>query len=439
VSAGVRDRVNPYRLYMVSEFASATFVALAYTTSILYWVESGHLNPLQLILLGTVVELSYFLLQLPTGILADLVSRRLCVVIGWILVGAGIAMQGLSPSFTNLMIAQVLVGCGAAMQEGATDAWIAGELRDDAMTSVYIRAAQLAIAGSIIGAVLSGIIANHRQALPMIIGGGGICAFGVLLAFVMPEKHFPHRASAEALTGVGRRAWTAFAEQLRSARVAMIAVPGLVLLFAMTFFVGAWSESFDRLWGDFLITELRFPHLLGLRTATWFSVIACAVALLSLGSTEIAKRRTDRLGHASVVSTLLAVTALIGIGALVMASAHVFVVAIVAYLLVQVLRPVFYPLISGWIVGRVDPRVRATVLSARDMSDAGGQILGGPVVGWIGVAGSIRVALYAGSAALVPAVALLLAATRRVRVLPPEVAVEEDAVEPVRPVSDVVS
>ncbi|WP_062210331.1 hypothetical protein [Streptomyces sp. NBRC 109706] len=181
----------------------------------------------------------------------------------------------------------------------------------------------------------------------------------------------------------------------------------------MLFFTGAWGESFDRLWGAFLIEEIHFPDVWGLTPATWISVITAGVALLSLVSTEIAKRRIDRLGHSAVAGTLLGVTALIAVGVLLMASARGFAMAIGAYLLVQVLRPVAYPLVTGWIVSRVDSRVRATSLAARDMFDSGGQIIGGPAVGWIGLVGTIRTALFAGALVLLPAIALLIAATRR--------------------------
>jgi MFS transporter, DHA3 family, tetracycline resistance protein len=77
---------------------------------------------------------------------------------------------------------------------------------------------------------------------------------------------------------------------------------------------------------------------------------------------------------------------------------------VAAYLVVEeVLRPVFDPLISGWMVGRIEPSVRATALSARDMFDSGGQIIGGPGIGAIGTLASIRAALLAGAAALAPA------------------------------------
>src|SRR5580700_3047594 len=102
-----RRRANPYRLYLYGiEGPLAVLTALAQTTCVVYYVTSGHLNPLQLVTLGTSVELSYFVMQLPTGLLADLVSRRLCVVAGTILLGIGLGEQGLSAGFANLLAGQ---------------------------------------------------------------------------------------------------------------------------------------------------------------------------------------------------------------------------------------------------------------------------------------------------------------------------------------------
>jgi MFS transporter, DHA3 family, tetracycline resistance protein len=426
VPTSPRDRVNPYRLYIGLELVNSLLVAFIYTTSIVYWVTDGHLNPLQLVLLGTVIELTYFVCQLPTGILADLYSRRFCIVASWLLCGAGFAMQGMSASFLNLALAQVVVGLGAALQDGAQSAWIADETDEEHMTPVYLRATQAGIVGAIIGSVGSGLVSGIGLNLPMLTGGIVMCAAGIGLAFVMPEKRRPERTSTATGT-LRRQAWADFTDQITTTRIAVVAVPGFVLLLGMTFFLGMWSESFDRLWSAYLLEDITFPHLYGLRPALWLSTIAVMVQLLALGTSEVAKRRLARLGPASAVTTLLGAIGLIALGVIAMASARVFVFAVLAYLLVQALRPVVYPLLTGWIVGRVPSGVRATALSARDMFDSGGQMIGGPFIGWVGLSRSIRTALYVGAAAFGPALLLLVAATRRVRVLPPAAA-EPDVV-----------
>jgi DHA3 family tetracycline resistance protein-like MFS transporter len=135
----------------------------------------------------------------------------------------------------------------------------------------------------------------------------------------------------------------------------------------------------------------------------------------ALGTTELAGRRTRRLGPASVTTTLLTLTAITAVLVVVLGTARAFAVAVVAYLVISALRPAYEPLVTGWMVVRVDASVRATALSARDMCDAGGQIVGGPAIGVAGNLVSVRAALLAGGAALGPAMILLVAATRRIR------------------------
>jgi MFS transporter, DHA3 family, tetracycline resistance protein len=420
-------QISPYRLYLVLECGMSFLLGISYATITVYWVTSGRLNPLQLLLLGTVLELSYFLLQLPTGVLADLVSRRLCILAGLFIVGLALLIEGRSPAFGNLLGAQVVLGLGAALNNGAQEAWIADELAattgDKQMTGTYLRATQLGLLATIAGSLLSGVIALAGLNKPLLVGGALICLLAAAVAVVMPENNF-RRPEAEAGVGkVVRQAGAMLSDQVTSTRHAIVAVPGLVLLFGMTFFAGMWSESFDRLWGAFLLRDISFPRLAGLHPAMWFSLFACAAAVLGLGATELAKRRTERLGPDSVVGALLVLTVAIGAAVVGMATAHAFAVVVAAYLVVSVLRPVLDPLLSGWMVGRIQPSVRATALSAKDMFDSGGQILGGPVVGAIGTLASLRIALLAGAAALGPAAACIAAASRRIR---PVRGLEED-------------
>ncbi|HEY1486484.1 MAG TPA: MFS transporter [Micromonosporaceae bacterium] len=415
--ARLRTRTDPYRLYLFGlEFGVSFVVGMINTTSALYWYSKGHLNPLQLVLLGTMLELAYFVFQLPTGAIADLLSRRACVIAGTFAYAAGMIEQGLSPVFVNLLAAQILVGLGAALTYGAQQSWIADEMADVDMTTVYVRATQLGILGGIGGSAVSGVVALAGLQMPMLIGGSLMAVGGLVLVAVMPENNF--RGARDEDTHVLRGAWASFREQAAATRTAVVAVPALVLLFGVTFFMGMWSESFDRLWGPFFIHSIPFPHLFGGHKSIWFSVIAVTVALLSLGSTELAKRRTDRLGPASIATTLLAITVVTGVGVVIMAGAHLFVVAAGAYLLIEVVRPIFDPLVSGWMVGRIRPGLRATAFSAKDMCDAGGQMIGGPIVGVIGLLRSFRAALYAGAIALAPAIAFLALATKRIHALP---------------------
>ena len=62
--------------YLISAVAGLLFSTMGMVSTI-YRVEVVGLNPLQLVVVGTVLEAAYFLGEIPTGIVADIYSRRL--------------------------------------------------------------------------------------------------------------------------------------------------------------------------------------------------------------------------------------------------------------------------------------------------------------------------------------------------------------------------
>ena len=73
-------------------------------------VEVAGLDPLQMVLVGTVLELSVFLFEIPTGVVADVVSRKLSVVVGHAMMGLGFLVLALWPTFTVILLSQVIWG-----------------------------------------------------------------------------------------------------------------------------------------------------------------------------------------------------------------------------------------------------------------------------------------------------------------------------------------
>ncbi|MEV3936700.1 MFS transporter [Glycomyces sp. NPDC049804] len=415
-----RSRVNPYRLYLAMRVGLSFLVATGFTTSVVYRVEAGGMNPFELLMIGTVLEVAYLVLQLPTGFLADLVSRRACVVAGYGVYAGGLVWQGLSAEFWVHLAAQVLLALGAALMSGAQESWVADETQESEMTPVYLRATQFGFIGGITGSLLSGALGSVALGLPMLVSGALMALGTAALAFVMPERHFERPAGDGKARTVLRQARAEAAAQVRASRRAARVVPGLALLLGMTFAFGLWSESYDRLSGAFLLEDIGFPTLFDLEPAMWFSLIAVVISLGGIGVTEWAARRTARLGSGAIIGMLVLFTAVALAGVVGFSLARDFWVAIVFMLLVSVARPLYEPLVNGWLVVRVEPKVRATALSARDMFDSGGQIIGGPVIGAIGTAFTLRAALLAGGAVLVPAVLCLIGMGRRAKEPEPE-------------------
>jgi len=402
------------------ETAAAVFFALVFTVNMVYQVEVIGLSPLQLVLVGTTLEAAVFLFEIPTGIVADLYSRRLSIIIGMVLIGAGFAVEGLVPRFTAVLLGQVLWGLGYTFTSGATEAWIADEIGEERAGGAYLRAAQAGQIGALVGTAASAALGSLRINLPIVLGGGMFVTLAIALALVMPERGF-REAPRSGATGhlpaapEERNPWRGMARTLRDG-VAMIRLrPALLTILATGAIFGMSSEGFDRLWTPHLLHDITLPRYGGLSPAIWFGIILAVGRILSLGAAEIARRRVVTTSHRSVAGTLLGVHAGLALRVGVFALTRSFPLALAMLWVIDPLRDVKDPLYTAWVNQRLEPRVRATVNSMAGQADALGQILGGPALGLIAEGASVGAAIFVAALLLAPGLALF-ARTLRLRV-----------------------
>ena len=79
-----RNAATAYAIYCAGD---GFLFRLAFTVYSVFVVITLGLDPFRLLLLGTILEGTYLIFEVPTGIVADTVSRRLSIVIG--LIGRG--------------------------------------------------------------------------------------------------------------------------------------------------------------------------------------------------------------------------------------------------------------------------------------------------------------------------------------------------------------
>lgn len=132
-----------YSVYLLFRFVCSLAVSMSTVLSIVYHLEVVQLDAFQLVLVGTVLETSCFLFEIPTGVVADLYSRRRSVLIGMFLYGLGFLMEGALPWFAPVLLAQVVWGCGDTFITGALEAWIASEEEDKPIDKVFLRGSQM--------------------------------------------------------------------------------------------------------------------------------------------------------------------------------------------------------------------------------------------------------------------------------------------------------
>lgn len=393
---------DPYRVWLIFSALTSIGFTLSFTVSMIYQTVNVGLNPLQLVLVGTVLEISCFLAEVPTGIVADLYSRRLSVIIGSLLIGFGFIIGGSLPVFGGILLSQVIWGIGATFHSGASDAWLADELGEERMGQVYLRSAQLEKLVSFVAIIVSVAIASVNLQLAIILGGVVHILNALYLLRFMPENGFTPKPKEE------RETFGAMIKTFKSGVTVIRARPVLLTMIAITFVAGAYSESFDRLSTPHLLTNFTFPTINGteLPEVVWFGLMNIVGLLTSATFAEVIRRRVKTDSAAKIAQALIYLNVTLLISVLVFALSGNLLLAIGANLLVSNLRGVMYPLRMTWMNQGLEPQYRATVLSTVSQTDAFGQIAGGPAFGWIGTNFGLRVALALGGLVLAPAILL---------------------------------
>ncbi len=406
----VRPVMNQYRVFLAFSAGSALFFATYATLSAIYRIQNAGLNPLQLVLVGTVLEVSVFFFEVPTGVVADTVSRRRSIIIGMLVMGAGFVLEGSLPFLGWILFAQVVWGLGYTFTSGAVEAWIADELADDHLaTRALLRGTQVRQVGALVGIACSVLLASLSLGLPLIVGGIGHLVIGGILILTMAETAF---------VPSGRRAtWRGMAGTFRRGLGVVRRRKIVVAMFGATFFLGAFSETFDRLWEAHLLAGFDFPPAPDWSPLVWFGLIDAGALLLSVAATGATRRwigtaHSVRVPYALIATVLVLMISVIGLGIV-----GEFFLAVVLYQAAVLVRIVHAPLLKAWLNALVESGTKATVFSMQGQSDAVGQLAGGPALGWLATAGSLRVAFVVAGLILMPAVILYIwAAARSVQV-----------------------
>jgi len=424
----VNDNQNKaLRIYLLAQGLGSVLFTLTYTIQAVYFIQTVHMDPLQLVLVGTTLEATIFLFEVPTGVVADTYSRRLSVIIGTLLWGLGFLIEGAFPFFAAVLVSQVALGLGYTFNSGASEAWLAGELGDANIGSAFLKSAQVGRVATI-AAIIAGVgLASIQLNIPIIITGFGWLGLGIYEIIAMPETGFARHSTdeePEEREGMGAMLKT-FRQGSRIVRASSV----LLLFLVLAVFTGASSEGMDRLSEAHFLNNVSFPEFGHVQPVVWFGMFDLALLALSFIVTESYRKRIDTNNHSLVAKIVIVSSGLQIAGIVAFALAGSFWWAVAAYLAMRFFRGLAAPLWNTWLTQSIDPRVRATVLSMVSQSDAIGQTAGRPVLGWIGTAVSIPAALMTSAVLLVPALPLVAAARRRVLVQPEATEEEMEGVQ----------
>lgn len=335
----------------------------------------------QLLLMGVAIEAGLLLSEIPSGVVADVLSRKWSVVIGGFILGAAQFASGIIEQWPLFLVTQFVWGIGWSFISGAEIAWITDELGSpEKAEPLILRRARLQLVAIIIGLVVFAGIGQlfSAQAAVLLAGAIGI-GWAAVLAAVMPENHFVAAQS-------GRRIAT-FATLLRTGFRITVSTRSLRVLAVVLVIAGMAAETIDR-------SEIRRLEDLGLSNS-WAPLVVLGAIMIcksALGA-ALLWRYEDRLSGARVVVGFATLLAASGVG--VLAFAHTPVLGVAAAVLVAqgAMLDMSGPLRLTWVNAFAPDEVRATVHSFIGQAASLGEILGGLAMGAVAALFTLPVAL----------------------------------------------
>lgn len=330
-------------------------------------LQSRGLTLLEISTIESVVILTMFLMEVPTGVLADRLGRRWSVSLWVLLMLSGELLFLFSNSYPLYLVVAALTGTGFAFGSGATEALIYDSLppedREQNMSRVmgrYSSAGQIAFFLSpIVGALVVGDLAPERfnWAIALTVAALGV---GFLVSLTLREPPSPWHTDRPGALKI-------FRDSLAEVRASQ-ALRRLILIVVLTL-------SFTGV----LITTLAAP------TMTHNGVPPFAIGLaLSLGSllaafTQQQAHRVEKwlgTGRAFAVLTLLP-----GLLYLLLAAASGSVLTWGLITLMYGVNDMRAPLLSAHQNRLISSERRATVLSLTNMALSLFVAIMGPVYG----------------------------------------------------------
>lgn len=388
------DQQRALRAYYLFRIIAPFVFSMWLTMAMLYFVTQITSDPFQLAMLGVVLEMATFFFEIPTGIVADVYSRKWSIVIGYVIWGIGYLIQGLIPIYSVVLVSQLIWGLGFTFVSGAPEAWLVDELGEDKAMPLFVRGSQIGQIATIIGIIIATLLGTINVALPIVIGGIGTLLLAGILAIIMPENGFQ---PVKHLGSSRLQLFNTFFSGVREVR----GQPVLRSVIWIGMIIGISAGGFDAIYTPHIVQDFTIPLF---EPTIWFGILFGGVMLLTIPALEVAKRYMEA-NPQFPVSAILAWFAIGTIlGNLLFIWTGNFYIALISYWLSQTLRTATKPLFMAWINRYTSSSVRATVISMYWQSNAFGNIIGTPIIGAIGSLSSLRHALTLSAVALSPVI-----------------------------------
>lgn len=291
-----RDLVN--RIYVYAFFKNFAFFSAVLVP---FFTDWGHVSLLQMQLLQSWFSVWVFVLEVPTGAVADKIGRKHSLILGSIFIAIATLLYGSIPTFTNFLLAEFLFAIGYALNSGADQALLYDTLksqgREATAKQTLGRMDALTMAGMLTAAILGSPIASLWGLNAPQLMTAGPMLIAALLAWLVPEPRLHSESESKRYLEVVKSGLIAIRT---NPVVRTLAFDSVVVSVAAYFVVWYYQPYMQKLGIPILYFGLAHAALLG-----------CEIAASANFATleKILGKGKDYLRHSAILVSLTFVIA----------------------------------------------------------------------------------------------------------------------------------
>ncbi len=378
------------------------------------YIGTMQLSLVQISSMSIVITATVVLAEIPTGIVADVYSRRASVIIGGVLIGSCYTLIGAFPVFWVSLIAAFIEAVGDSFVSGALQAWITDEVSSDKVGPVFLRSSQISAVAHWAG-IATGITlaALYSLLLPVLIGGLLWFVLSAFLIAFMPERGFHPSQQRKSFKGHFKDAIVIFKTGAQLVRNNTTLRRLFIIQVLLTvFFDSMYRLSRAHFLRSFNLPVITLPFLGTLKENAGFGGLEAVQGLLGIIGAEGIRRRVDLSNARQLPKALLSLYGIVVIGVFAFALTGQFPLAIAAWLLANVGHQLAEPITSTWLNQNIPSETRSTVLSMSSQASMMGTLVGNPSISAIGDRFGLRSGLLITGLLLAPVLGLLGRATQ---------------------------
>ncbi len=367
-----------FRLYglLKNQRYFEAFIVLAFVERGLSFSEIGLLVALR--------ELTTNVLEVPSGVMADLLGRRRCMVMAFGAYVAAYLLLGLLVSLPAMAVGMLLIGFGDAFRSGTHKAmifdWLSTQGREDDRVEVYGSTRAWSQTGSAIAVPLAALVVVWRGGYDEVFLLSAVpAALNLVNLATYPHALERPRRSDSSMRDTARSLWQA-ARSLwprRSLRVLLLEAAG---------FSGLYRAMKDYLQPLLEAAALAVPVLVVLDDTGRSAIMVGLVYGLLFGLSALASRHAHRVvaraggldrGARWIRIVVVGVFGLMLAGTLLGWAA----LTITAFVILALVHNLFRPVLVARFDAEAPAELGATVLSVESQATSLGAVVVAPVLG----------------------------------------------------------